>query len=336
MIRDSQIPDDKNIGDMILKNFGYMPYFIFKNRELFFFFVDECNKAYRHGDGLQYYRKIIEYHRQSNTMHVAKIVKQIYETLKKWNMNQRGAKLAPQDDFEKSLLSSEFKKPFTQLYKYKLTDLYCIKNWLHEFTIRLEKPLSLIFYKINVMESKSKIVGIAKTLHFLLPDLIIPIDRKYTMNFFYGHNVYSQNRMREFDLFIRIIMGTLLIAKRLDLKEGDVDGEGWNTSVPKLIDNAIIGVDHFFRRNFSKDIENATNNILSQMCNITHIQDSEKPEYKKLIEYELKKVEKEKEYVIREKEKIRQGKEWMKKIDEIYKTNPEKITELLESIRSKE
>jgi hydrogenase maturation factor HypE len=131
-------------------------------------------------------------------------------------------------------------------------------------------------------------------------------------------------------------MGTLLIAKRLDLKEGDVDGEGWNTSVPKLIDNAIIGVDHFFRRNFSKDIENATNNILSQMCNITHIQDSEKPEYKKLIEYELKKVEKEKEYVIREKEKIRQGKEWMKKIDEIYKTNPEKITELLESIRSKE
>ena len=103
------------------------------------------------------------------------------------------------------------------------------------------KLLENVFCGLEVMKSKRRIVGVSKTLHFLIPDLIMPIDGKYTMTYFYGYNKYSDKAQAEFKTFKEIFLETHKIMKELNLTQADVDNQDWNTSVPKLIDNAIIG-----------------------------------------------------------------------------------------------
>jgi hypothetical protein len=48
------------------------------------------------------------------------------------------------------------------------------------------------------MESRRRIVGVSKTIHFLLPDLVIPIDGAYTLPYFFGYNKYDTSDESEF------------------------------------------------------------------------------------------------------------------------------------------
>jgi len=149
-------------------------------------------------------------------------------------MNKRGAKLTSYDTFKKSL---EYNKVcLVKLYEYKLHEINT--NDIKTITDLLKQA----FLNLRVMESKRKIVGVSKALHFLLPDLIMPIDNKYTMTAYYGYNKYSNNPEQEFNIFKEIFNKTIEISNRLQLTSTDVDGHQWNTSVPKLIDNAIIGL----------------------------------------------------------------------------------------------
>ena len=77
-----------------------------------------------------------------------------------------------------------------------------------------------------------------KTLHHLLPDLVVPFDRMYTQAFFNWHNPevqYGQSeRFREsFTVFNRVARAT---------NPSQYVGGGWNSSQTKVIDNAIIGM----------------------------------------------------------------------------------------------
>ncbi|MGQ9571041.1 MAG: hypothetical protein ACUVUQ_09435, partial [Thermodesulfovibrionales bacterium] len=122
-----------------------------------------------------------------------------------------------------------------RLYKYKLYD---------NLDSRINTVITLfknVFSDLKVMESKRKIVGVSKTLHFLLPDLVMPIDSKYTMPAFYGYNKYSNDTREEFKTFKDIFKKTHQITRSLNLSPSDANGDRWKTSVPKLIDNAIIG-----------------------------------------------------------------------------------------------
>jgi hypothetical protein len=39
------------------------------------------------------------------------------------------------------------------------------------------------------------------------------------------------------------------------LTHNDVDGDKWNTSVPKLIDNAIIGFDKYMKNHTTEELQ---------------------------------------------------------------------------------
>lgn len=212
---------------------------LLRSRDSFFSFVDKNNETYRLDNSLTQYKKIIERHRSVNNIELILdddyIYHQIMITLEAWNMNQRGAKLTTINDFKKSVLKS--KTYLTELYNYKLSSLKDNKT----ITDVLEL-VDLLFYRLSVMESGRKIVGVSKALHFLLPDLIMPIDSKYTMDFFYGYNKVSSKPSSEFNDFKNIFNHFIVIIDKLSLNETDVDGDKWNTSLPKLIDNGIIGV----------------------------------------------------------------------------------------------
>ena len=184
------------------------------------------------------YRELIESHRKcanlKQLINDDTFLSRLHQTLEKWNMDQRGAQLASLEDLKNSVRF--WKDDLTKLYQYKLwEDVDNKLNTLKEF---LEK----IFCNIKVMESKRRIVGVSKALHFLLPDLIMPIDGKFTLPAFYGYNKISNTPKKEFTDFWDIFKEPIDITEHLGLTSSDVDGELWNTSVPKLIDNAIIAL----------------------------------------------------------------------------------------------
>lgn len=214
-----------------------------KSRDIFFLCAKECNECYRSGDDLELYRNIIELHRE--TADIGKLLERkgfinlLRRTLVAWNMDQRGAKLATEAELEKSILQT--KPSLLRLYQYKLHEL------TEKTADQTRSTLELIFGGLKVMRSKRRIVGVSKTLHFLIPDLVMPIDSTYTMEAIYGYNKYSDNLKKEANDFINIFDKTVKIAKDLNLISADVTGDQWNTSVPKLIDNAIIGLFSFIK-----------------------------------------------------------------------------------------
>ena len=184
------------------------------------------------------YRELVDMHRERGNLEALlddeAFLLTVYETLRKWNMDQQGARLESFDIFMRSI--KLWNDHLVKLYDYKLDE------HIGEDISKLKAILEMVFCNLNVMESKRRIVGVSKTLHFLLPDLIMPIDGKYTLPAFYGYNKFSNSPKKEFATFWEIFKETLEITERLELNKNDVSGDGWNTSVPKLIDNAIIGL----------------------------------------------------------------------------------------------
>jgi len=208
-----------------------------QSREVFFRCVDICNKKYRKGDDLKFYRELITQHRNTadlNTLiDLEAFLKKVYATLEKWDMNKRGARLV---DLQTVCNSIRFhRENLNVLYKYRLEMLS-----KDDFQ-KVLQLLKILFCGLRIMETKRRIVGVSKALHFLLPDLVIPVDSSNTMPAFYGYNRYDTNEDKEFKTYSDILEKSYKITKRLNLSESDVDGRLWSCSVPKLIDNAIFG-----------------------------------------------------------------------------------------------
>lgn len=99
--------------------------------------------------------------------------------------------------------------------------------------------LWLVIDSLGVVENYARIVAGTKTLHHLLPDLIMPMDRRYTGTFFglgaheWQHPVYQRRAFR--------VMYSQLaaVAQRVQPQQY-VTGAGWRTSRTKIIDNALI------------------------------------------------------------------------------------------------
>jgi hypothetical protein len=197
-----------------------------------------CDK-YRTGEkSYLYYREIIDKHIKNKDINILLDKDDFYElihkTLKSWNMNQRGAKLKSIEEIKNSILS--FKKEIIELYEYNIEELSEI-----ELNDVLEK-LKFLFINLKPMKSNRQIVGTSKLLHFLIPNLVMPIDGKFTMQFFYGHNKYRSEINAEFKDFEDIFIKFYKMIKKFNIQKKDVDNNSWKASVPKIIDDAIIGL----------------------------------------------------------------------------------------------
>jgi hypothetical protein len=200
-------------------------------------YADLCAVEYRkNSDSLNLYHSIIV--RQRDTKLVELLQDQnfldlIYKTLMSWDMNYRRAKLMPFPEF-----SSSIRKASAKIVNLAEFEMGCLEKEQYKTVMaRLED----VFGGLQVMASKSRIVGVSKTLHFLLPRLVMPIDGKYTLKLLYGYRVYKPSLIDEMALFREIYFGFWGLATQLGLSRSDEQAEGWNTTVPKIIDNAIIG-----------------------------------------------------------------------------------------------
>jgi len=158
-------------------------------------------------------------------------LKAVHYTLIKWGMNRRGARIKKFDDFKENIL--DHIDIISELRKYeleKLTDLNQIHN-----------QILLIFNLLNVMESKAKLVSVSKTLAHFLPDLIPPMDNQNVYTFFYYNKSFPSNPKAEAKKFWEILEKFHYIQKKVSLSKKNHKLEGFNSSVPKMIDNAIWG-----------------------------------------------------------------------------------------------
>lgn len=260
--------------------------FIFRNQKIFFHFVNECNERYRSGHDLLLYKDIIKKHEEyHNDMEALlkdeKIYPLIMKTLKAWNMDQRGAKLTTVEKFKQSISKNNLKENLIELSKYKL-----FSTRRRQIETEIVELLENVFLNLKVMETKRRLVGVSKALHFLLPNLVMPIDNKYTMNFF----SISTDVNRELNTFKTIFIESYNITRGLCLTQNEVDGKRWNTSVPKLIDNAIIGFTQYFKDCVMQHFDEAAGIVVSTLEEFVSFLPSEKEHYKRLIEKTQNKI----------------------------------------------
>ena len=200
-------------------------------------YSDICSREYRQRSSSYFnYRQIIERQRSGIRGEAVKDIgfhKLIYDTLISWDMDYRRAKLVSFDNLSDSIrtVSGEI----IELAAFSICELD------EETLPSIRARLSDLFRTLNVMQSKSQIVGCSKALHFLLPRLVMPIDGKYTLTFLLGYRAYLRSLEAEAWLFEDIFSAFHGLALRLGLSNSDESPDGWNTTVPKIIDNAIIG-----------------------------------------------------------------------------------------------
>jgi len=140
------------------------------DKVLFLEMVKKCNETYRSGHDLSSYLQIISAHRRTrNIIQLIEnpdFVKTIYETLRLWNMNQQGAVLESYQRINESILNCQ--EYLVELYGIELNKISSTE------LVNLKDVMFLLFRDLKIMKSKRRIVGVSKTMHFLLPDLIMP------------------------------------------------------------------------------------------------------------------------------------------------------------------
>ena len=208
-----------------------------KNRRVFMSYVKKFygrkpdfpnSSFYFHNSAIDMIRKA---HNYRNLLADKSFLESVYAVLSSWGMDRLdgSARLVEFDIFAKSVLDNAVS--LKELADYKLNRLNGNDREI------VKDRLSFLFDRLKIMKGK-KLVGVSKALHHFLPDLVPPIDGTYTLTFFYENYYYTEDNQKE--KFLSIFNESCNISKSLSLTKKDLKRK-WDTSIPKLIDNAIIG-----------------------------------------------------------------------------------------------
>ena len=147
-------------------------------------------------------------------------------------MDMRGAELLDLDAIRSSFLALR-----SELMELETTRLETIDPY---FAIIPEKHLWAIIDKLKVGKQGTRLVVNTKALHHLLPDLVPPMDRTYTFWFFYSFPDIINHRAEK-TVFSEVWPKLVEIAHALAPLAPAYLGRNMHTSIPKMVDNAIIG-----------------------------------------------------------------------------------------------
>jgi hypothetical protein len=165
----------------------------------------------------------------------------VYAVLTAWGMHRMGKKGAKMSEYSVFAKGIAYCEP---IFK-KLENIELEQCNEYEFGLIRE-----LFHNLEPMASSTKIVGVSKVLAHYLPQIIAPVDRRYTfqlLNNKKGRTEYPLN-WNEFELLREIHLRIFKpVAESNDFKRlaniwlSQKDGYVWDTSIPKIIDNLVIG-----------------------------------------------------------------------------------------------
>jgi hypothetical protein len=147
-------------------------------------------------------------------------------------MNQRGARLSTFVIFKQSLLTHREKIESLKEYRIeKLTDTSALD---------LKEKIKYLYDNLQLVDiGKPKLVTFSKALHYFLPNLLMPIDRSYTIKFFYRNTHIPKDDDKQFEMYWNIFQQFRKLAIAYDF-DNHIENN-WNKNIPKIIDNIIIG-----------------------------------------------------------------------------------------------
>ena len=196
-------------------------------------------------------------------------LKMIYAVLVAWGMHRMGdtdTKLVSFDTFCDNFKGEIVK----ELHGYKGVTLKEAK------TKDIERMVELITTLV-ISESGSRIVCGSKTLHHILPDLVPPIDRAYSIKFMKSSPKFNKKGSPTMNNAEEWYAKTFLERMQSFLKEGDCqsltiikdflkrkhssDKSVFLTSVPKVLDNLIV---QFVKDNYIEEPEKNKMNTMKE------------------------------------------------------------------------
>lgn len=184
----------------------------------------EFDSMYGTGPPLYFYKKTLSLRGKSGVESFLKSdyhIELLYATLVAWGMHTRAAKMKDFEEFKCNILSctNEFKQ------------LENLSKPCDEMIPILQK----VYENLKLMKGEAKLVSNSKLLHFLFPEVCMPVDGTNTLMYLYGNT-------NEDDLgkkYIEAIQFSFELMKVPMNWDDYLKGE-WNTTIPKVIDNAII------------------------------------------------------------------------------------------------
>lgn len=178
-------------------------------------------------------------------------IEMIYATLASWGMHRMGnpkttkAKMMEFCDFKQSIVAQRENLR-------ELSSLRMDSSTQEQYEAHI-RSLKDIYYGLKVSISDATIVANSKTLAHILPNLITPIDRQYTIRFFtqdYDNFFTKSGKYRQVNLptgvdahftdFIKYSCRIKALFNRCNHKTFKINKDTFNTSYPKIMDNLIM------------------------------------------------------------------------------------------------
>jgi hypothetical protein len=191
--------------------------------------IGDINEVYRKGPSLYFYKRLSEL--RNGFANIREFlddnynIEIIYATLVAWDMDSRGAKMKCFEEFKENLIScTEY---FTEIEGHHNNN----NAYLNFENIII--LLKSAYENLILMDTNGRIVSNSKLLHFLFPKLCMPMDRTNTLKYLYNNTYDSINR------YVEVIELSFEVINNIENWTQYLDNT-WNTSAPKLIDNAII------------------------------------------------------------------------------------------------
>lgn len=203
------------------------------------------------GPSVFFHRKCIEIKRKvfyaGALLNDPVFLEYLYATLTSWGMHRMGPGMARLVEFDRFCLGF-------QRMKGNIGRIEQIKLWdIQERDLPdVMESVWWIIYNLNVGISGVKLVGGSKALHHILPDLVPPIDREYTLNFFRGNGNIGADGEKEFKNIFPWFH-YFAVEKRGAIEVALERGGEMNTSLTKVIDNAIVGFQKIKERPLEPD-----------------------------------------------------------------------------------
>lgn len=150
-------------------------------------------------------------------------------TLRAWGIGVRGSKMVDERAFATGLAEEVAALHELEALSIEAEDL--------DSSMTASMVYGLIT-TLPIVTTRAKVVAGTKTLHHLLPNLVPPIDRAWTGEFF-GWNKTADFQNAQERIFVEGF--TTLAAIAQQTKPSRLVGPGWRTSPSKILDNALIG-----------------------------------------------------------------------------------------------
>lgn len=191
--------------------------------------VHDANPPYP-AEVLSLHRAVIEYRRSFPSVRAAiaddRFLGLVWEVLGAFGIGTRVSRIVDPPDFV-----SELRRFEEQLARHDRVVLGDERSpWSAQRMWRLTED-------IDIVGDGARGVAMTLVLHHLLPDLVVPIDWRFTAAFFGLDREDYELSQRE--IFYSTWQAFERIARRV--RPERLVGPGWRTSGTKLVDNAIVG-----------------------------------------------------------------------------------------------